>query len=281
MKPRRRMRPEVSMTDADSHDELDCNDHDALVSRVERAELATLQRELVLASVSHDLRDPLNTIALVTKLLAEDFPATEFSSQLDRHVGALARATARMQRLVNDLLDVGALEAGHVRIDASAVLLENVLCDAMHALSPSANAKGVQLDISVEEKLRLRSQHIWCDPDRILQIFTNLGANAIKFTPPGGRVRITAARDHDTDGTAVIRFGVEDTGAGIAPHELSRVFDRYWQSQATAHLGAGLGLTIVKELVKAHRGSVWVHSDFGRGSTFTFTIPLTREMHHL
>ena len=268
-KTRHTMRANISMT----------NDDAGLVARAERAEQASRAREMMLASVSHDLRDPLSAIAMLTNLLAGEFAASGMSARVNGHLSAMMRTTERMQRLVNDLLDADALEVGQVRLDTFAALVDTILLDVIHLLLPAANAKGVQMEIDIAENISLESQHIWCDRDRIMQIFANLGGNAIKFTPPGGRVRISATRTHDRAGLAVITFGVEDTGSGIAPHELEHVFDRYWQSPATARLGTGLGLSIARALVHAHRGCIEVHSAPGRGSKFAFTIPLTREMH--
>jgi signal transduction histidine kinase len=109
---------------------------------------------------------------------------------------------------------------------------------------------------------------ILVDPDRILQVFSNLISNAIKFTASGGRVRIGAAREG-----ADVRFWVSDTGAGIAEEALRHIFDRFWQASASDRRGAGLGLPICKGIVEAHGGKLWAESALGRGSTFTFDLP--------
>jgi signal transduction histidine kinase len=115
---------------------------------------------------------------------------------------------------------------------------------------------------------------IWGDKDRLLQVFENLIGNAIKFTKAGGSITVSAAsRDHE------VVFQVADTGSGIAPENLPRVFDRFWQASRSGRVGAGLGLLITKGIVEAHRGRIWVESAAGSGSTFFFTIPTAFAAH--
>jgi signal transduction histidine kinase len=109
---------------------------------------------------------------------------------------------------------------------------------------------------------------VWADLDRLLQVFENLVGNAVKFTEPGGRITVGAARRGDD-----VLFWVADTGAGIAAEDLPHLFDRFWQARKATRRGAGLGLPIVKGIVEAHGGRIWVESTLGRGSTFFFTIP--------
>jgi signal transduction histidine kinase len=176
-------------------------------------------------------------------------------------------AANRMNRLIRDLLDATRSEAGKLTLDrilisAGAVVREAV--DAQHALTDKAS---LELRADVPADL----PQIFGDRDRLLQIFENLIGNAAKFTKQGGRITVGATpREHE------VLFWVSDTGEGMSADDLVHVFDRFWQGRGK-HEGAGLGTVIVKALVEAHGGRVWVESTRGRGSTFYFTIPREAE----
>jgi signal transduction histidine kinase len=217
----------------------------------------------LLAVVSHDLRTPLNTLVLATTAIANRAAA---DCTYSREAAIIRRAADQMLRLVSDLLDISLAEVDHLRV-RPAILAVNELLNRTRDLSePLAREKNVELRTELTDNCM-----ILADADRIVQILCNLVTNAIKFTPSGGVVIVHAGMCGSD-----ARFVVRDTGTGIDCHELSRVFDAYWQS-ANAHGGTGLGLFIAKALVEAHGGRIWVESTIGHGTTFSFTIPTARK----
>lgn len=230
------------------------------------AEEAGRDREKMVAVVSHDLKNPLSTIQMAVSFLLEDIvPDDEAHAMERRQLSAVKREAGRMHRLIHDLLDMNAIEAGKLHVHRSAQEIAPLVDEVVETLRPLAHAK--QIEIALEAPPELPVVH--ADRDRLFQVFSNLGGNAIKFTPSGGRVVIRVRQGDDT-----VEFDVADTGPGIPPGDLSRVFDRYWQAKKTANLGSGLGLTIAKGIVEAHGGRIDVSSVQGEGTVFSFTIPL-------
>jgi signal transduction histidine kinase len=217
-------------------------------------------REEVLRIVAHDLRNPLNTVAMTTQLLLE--VASTEEERINR-LTVIQRAGQRMNRLINDLLSVSIIEAGRLTIEARPVSVAAILADAMEMLRPIAADKPVDLDVSAASDL----PDVHADPVRILQVLSNLVGNAIKFTPQGGRVTITASRDGSR-----VRFDVADTGPGIAPEQLANIFGRFWQANRGDTRGIGLGLSIAKGIVEAHGEELRVASNIGVGSVFSFSL---------
>jgi signal transduction histidine kinase len=223
---------------------------------------ATRARDDVLGIVAHDLRSPLNSIVLGIQALrrrGRGVPNAPGAEALDR----LLSSAQRMGRLIEDLLDVARLEAGQLSISPSPQPTEGLLREAVEAARPQAGLVHLLLD----EPGALPP--VLADRDRLLQVFSNLLGNALKFTPPGGEVRAGAR----LEGEAVC-FYVRDTGPGIAPEALAHIFDRFWQADRRDRRGAGLGLSIARGLVEAHGGRLRVESEPGRGSTFFFTVPV-------
>jgi signal transduction histidine kinase len=169
-----------------------------------------------------------------------------------------------MDRLIQDLLDVTRMEAGRLSIEQRRLPAGQLIQDAVEAQRAGAARVGLQLASDLAPELPA----IWADRDRLLQIFENLIGNAIKFTDPPGRIVVGAASRGGE-----VQFWVGDTGAGIPADDIPQLFDRFWQGGKAKRKGAGLGLPIVKGLVAAHGGRVWVESTPGRGSVFFFTIP--------
>jgi signal transduction histidine kinase len=217
-------------------------------------------REQVLKIVSHDLRNPLHTISMCASLLLEvPTPPDKLQDQLKR----IKRATERMNRLIQDLLDVAKFEAGRLAIDARPIEAASVAREAYDLLVPLATEKSIRLDLEVVEPL----PKITADAGRVLQVLSNLVGNAIKFTPPGKCIVIRADL-----APAGVRFSVGDAGPGMSNDQLSHIFSRFWQANPADRRGIGLGLTIAKGIVDAHGGRIWVESRLGEGSTFYFTL---------
>jgi signal transduction histidine kinase len=231
-----------------------------MISRYEEARQAIEAREQVLKIVSHDLRNPLHTIAMSTELLLEGVGSED---QQKRHVAIIRRAGDRMNRLVKDLLDVAKLESGRLSIQPRLIDVTSLLKEAEDMLHPLAAAKSLSLDISAAEDL----PRIQADSGRVLQVLSNLVGNAIKFTPVEGHIAISARRVGSG-----IQFTVEDSGPGIPPEQLPHIFGAFWQADPTDRRGIGLGLTISKAIVEAHGGRLSVESEVGRGTAFHFTL---------
>lgn len=233
--------------------------------RLHRAEKQALRvRDEVLGIVAHDLRNPLNAIGLQLQLLLRrrTDPADRWKDPAERIHAALQR----MNRLIQDLLDVTRLESGALSITLAALAPDQIICEALESQRMQASAASIELRSEVVPGL----PNIQADRGRIQQTFENLLGNAIKFTEPGGTITVGAvALERE------ILFRVSDTGRGIPAEHLSRLFDRFWQAERTDRRGVGLGLSIVKGIVTAHGGRLWAESTVGRGTTFFFTLPIT------
>lgn len=232
------------------------------------AEQANRSKDEFLSMFSHELRSPLNAILGWNRILAVKRAG-------DAEVGAM---TARIERsakaqlkMVNDLLDLGRISTGKLKIDPRPARLASVANAALDALRPAAAAKGVELASAIERE----GSEVYGDPDRLQQVVSNLLSNAIKFTDGGGRVEVTLRTS-----SGVTRLSVADSGQGIAPELLPHVFDRFRQgdSSTTRHTsGLGLGLALVREIVALHGGTVSASSEGpGRGATFTVRLPALR-----
>jgi PAS domain S-box-containing protein len=224
---------------------------------------ATQLRDQVLGVVAHDLRTPLSLIQLQASMLQRPPGAPERRDPKPAQM--ILRATDRMNRLIQDLLDVSRIEAGQLSIDRRPVSAADLVTDVVESERKLVNAAALELRLVLEHELPTIS----ADRHRLAQVFENVIGNAIKFTPRGGSITVGARPlgDH-------VVFWVADTGAGIPPDGLGHVFDRFWQAKKGARHGAGLGLPISRGIVEAHGGRIWVESTLGCGSTFYFTIPV-------
>jgi signal transduction histidine kinase len=237
-----------------------------------------------LATVSHELRTPLTSIIGYAEML-EGAAAGPLSDEQAEFVGTIRGKANQLLALISSLLDLGRLEAKSLELRRERVDPRALLSDVGSTIVPNANRRNVSLDIRVKEG----TPKIWGDPVRIRQILLNLADNAVKFTDEGGEVAIGAAPGElpaqidsdlgaaffDSSRRAVI-LTVRDTGMGIAKENLSRIFDAFYQvdgGTTRAHGGAGLGLSIVKQLVDIHDGEIEVTSALGEGTLFTVKLP--------
>jgi len=223
------------------------------------AQRAIKTRDNVLDIVVHDLRNPLGSVIMQSELLRR-----RSAEPIRKLVDVIERSAKRMNRIVNDLLDVTRMGEGRLPVEQTTISTREVISDVIEAQQPLARAASLSLELQVAKNLPA----VWADRHRLLQVFENLIGNAIKFTEAGGVITVGAsARDRE------VLFWVTDTGAGISSEDMPHVFDRFWQGTRGERRGMGLGLGIVKGLVEAHGGRVWVESTVGRGTTFYFTIP--------
>lgn len=222
-----------------------------------QAQRAIRGRDELLAVVSHDLRNPLNIVALALQMVERDVDA--LPSALPR----AKRGAERMQRLIEDLLDVARIDAGTLRVDAKPLDLASVLDDAFEQHRELATDKRVALVRDFAHGL----PEVCADRHRLGQAVANLVSNALKFTPPGGSIRLGARA-----GVERVTLWVADTGPGIAREHLDHIFDRFWQPEQRRD-GVGLGLAIVKGIVDAHGGVVEVESTVGAGTEFRIALP--------
>jgi signal transduction histidine kinase len=228
-----------------------------------QARAAVAARDDVLAVVSHDLGQPLSAIRIGTTLLLRTLPAEERDKGGWQHIEAIRQSAEQMERLVNELLDVKRIEAGQLALDLEPVALMELISLVVTGVSPLLEAKSIQLHIEVGTLPMVRA-----DAQRLSQLLSNIIGNAVKFVQPNGQITIRA---ETTD--AGIHCSIADTGPGIAPDELPRVFDRFWRARGTGRAGTGLGLAISKGIVEAHGGKIWVDSELGIGTTLHFTLP--------
>jgi signal transduction histidine kinase len=235
--------------------------------RREEAEAAVRLREEVLSIVSHDLRNPVSTVAMSASLL-KDSDITLNENERLKQLDIIVRSAQRMNRLIQDLLDVAKIEGGRFAVSCRCEdpgALASEACDLFGSL---ASEKGLRLECRITPKL----PPVNVDRDRVIQALSNFLNNAIKFTPSPGAITIGVTPQEEGG----VRFFVSDTGPGIAGEELPYLFSRPWQAKRTAHLGSGLGLTIAKGIATAHGGETWAESTPGAGSTFYLTIPSSR-----
>lgn len=226
------------------------------------AQRAVQDRDEVMGVVAHDLRNPLAAVLLQSQRLRRD--GSGGKRGLLKATETIERAALRMNRLIQDLLDVVGLDAGQLDVRLAPTAPRALVVDAVEAQRELLASASLRFELDLEPDL----PDLPLDRDRLLQVFENLLGNAAKFTGPGGRVVVGAAR---APGEVVFR--VSDTGIGLSAEELPHAFDRFWQARKAERRGTGLGLAIVKGVVEAHGGRVWVESTAGAGSTFYFSLP--------
>jgi signal transduction histidine kinase len=227
--------------------------------------LAVERRDECLAVVSHDLRSPLASIVMNADAIAfHCSPESPGGARIHACAVEIVAACEVMQHLVEDLLDVSAMDTGTPRLSPARADLAQTISEVMASSGPGPGVFGPSLTVEMPDS----PLFVRFDPDRIRQVLANLVGNAMKFTGPGGAVTVKAARR----GNEVV-VSVRDTGPGISAAELPHVFDRFWQFGKRDRRGVGLGLYICKSIVEAHGGTIAVSSEVGRGTEFRFTLP--------
>ncbi len=238
-----------------------------MMNRVQSSQRS--QRDFV-ANVSHELKTPLTSIQGFAQAILDGTADTPESRQQAAEI--IYTESGRMHRMVLDLLDLARLEAGTAVMQHAPLDLRALLNVTVEKFTPQANRASVTLSVEAPPDLPT----LVGDGDRLAQVLTNLVDNALKFTPPGGAVTLRAGASRGE-----MHIEVEDTGKGIPPDALERVFDRFYQADPSRpggeKHGAGLGLSIAHEIVQAHGGRIGVRSEVGRGTTFTVTLPLSSE----
>jgi signal transduction histidine kinase len=235
--------------------------------RIEALEQADKLKDQFLSILSHELRTPINAIMGFGSVLDDEVPGPLSDTQRSYTRRILSSADLLLA-LIDDLLVVSRVQAGKFSVTPQPMALADLVGEAQELQADAAGKKDLRLDVALPAGL----PPVMADPQRIVQVLNNLIGNAVKFTPPGGRVTVEAGVEGPQ-----LRVSVVDTGPGIAAHEQPRLFQRFGQLDASntrATTGTGLGLFIVKAIVEAHGGTVGLASAPGRGSRFWFTLPL-------
>jgi two-component system, OmpR family, sensor kinase len=219
-------------------------------------------RKNMVADVAHELRAPLSVVQGNLRAILDDvYP-------LDKvEISRLYDESRLLGRLVDDLRELALADAGQLGLHLRAVDLDGIVQKTLDSLAPAAEAQGVDLAASLPDDLPA----VQADPDRVAQVLRNLLLNALRHTPAGGSVAVSARRQ-----PAMVEVAVADTGEGIAPEDLPYIFERFWRADpARARTGStGLGLSVAQSLVEAHAGRIWAQSTLGQGAVFRFTLPL-------
>jgi signal transduction histidine kinase len=217
--------------------------------------------------MSHELRTPLNAIIGFSEVLGERLFG-ELNEKQAEYTDDILSSGQHLLSLINEILDLSKVEAGRMELELATFDLPLAVDNARTFVRERATKHGITLDVAVDERL---GDYVG-DERKIKQILLNLLSNAVKFTPEGGRIGIKARQ---ADGS--VEISVTDTGIGIAPEDQPKIFEEFRQvggDYAHKKEGTGLGLTLAKKFVELHGGKIWVESEVGKGSKFTFTLPI-------
>ncbi|TMF40692.1 MAG: HAMP domain-containing histidine kinase, partial [Chloroflexi bacterium] len=243
------------------------NDAEHAANEAAAAHLAGLERLNRLKSefvslVSHEFRTALVGISGFSEMIRDEDVSLD---EAKVYAGDINKDAERLNRMINDMLDLDRIEAGRLTLHHQTVDMNNLLEDAVNRARASSAHHTFTCNLAVEKPV------VQADPDRIAQVLSNLLSNAIKYSPDGGNIAVTSlARD------GVVEVSVHDHGVGIAPEFVDRLFSRYerYEKSASKIIGTGLGLAISRQIVEMHGGKIWVESKQGDGSDFRFTIPV-------
>ncbi|MGH7220980.1 MAG: GAF domain-containing sensor histidine kinase, partial [Nitrospiraceae bacterium] len=237
-----------------------------IAEKSRQIEVASQHKSEFLANMSHELRTPLNAIIGFSEVLSERMFG-ELNEKQEEYSQDIHASGQHLLSLINDILDLSKIEAGRMELELTDFDLPTAIDNALMLVRERAGRRAIALQINVDERLG----QIQADERKIRQVVLNLLSNAIKFTPEGGRIEVGAvSRDR------FVEVSVSDTGVGIAPEDQEAVFEEFRQvgtAEKKAE-GTGLGLTLCRKFVELHGGKIWVKSQVGMGSTFTFTIPV-------
>ncbi|MBI2366933.1 MAG: PAS domain S-box protein [Deltaproteobacteria bacterium] len=234
-------------------------------------ELDQMKSEFV-SNVSHELRTPLTAIKGSADNMLDGITGP-LSERQTRYLGRIKSNADRLGRLITDLLDLSKIEAGKIDLKPARLPVNLLVMEAADVLRAVAAEKLIGLEVARADE----PVHVWADRDKVLQILMNLIGNALKFTPPHGKVIIAV----DNAGAEWIKLSVADTGPGIPPQEAAKIFDKFYQMEQSNRQktqGTGLGLAISKALVEMHGGKIWIETGIDSGSVFSFTLPARRPL---
>jgi signal transduction histidine kinase len=231
-------------------------------------EAANRHKSEFLANVSHELRTPLNAIIGFSEVLLEKLFG-ELNAKQAEYIDDILSSGRHLLSLINDILDLSKIEAGRMELEVTKFDMPSAIENALLLVRERAVRRGIKLQRDLDRRLG----DFTGDERKVKQILVNLLSNAVKFTPEGGQVSVSA-----NVGESALIVSVTDTGIGIAKEDQDAIFEEFRQAgadYAQKHEGTGLGLTLTRKFVEMHGGKIWVESEPGQGSTFTFTLPIT------
>jgi NtrC-family two-component system sensor histidine kinase KinB len=225
----------------------------------------------MVATVSHELRTPLTSIGMSLELMLEEGMSENLEPIQRELMMNMQEDLGRLQGFVNDLLDISFIESGTPNFRLAPAATRKLAENATRRILPMVARQDIRIDTT---GIPADLPAVMVDADRVVQVFNNLLSNAVRYTPMGGTITVSAELFGD-----LVRIAVQDNGPGIADDESTRIFDKFYQVRDDQRAGgSGLGLAIVKEIVEAHGGRVWVESAVGHGSTFYFTLPIATDL---
>jgi signal transduction histidine kinase len=230
-------------------------------------EAANRHKSEFLANVSHELRTPLNAIIGFSEVLQERLFG-ELNEKQAEYTDDILSSGRHLLSLINDILDLSKIEAGRMELEVTTFYLPDAIENALLLIRERASRHGIKLDRAIDDRLG----DFIGDERKVKQILVNLLTNAVKFTPEGGQIKVEAR-----SGDNAVIVSVTDTGIGIAKEDQEVIFEEFRQASgnyAQKREGTGLGLTLTRKFVEMHGGKIWVESEPGKGSTFTFTLPI-------
>jgi signal transduction histidine kinase len=243
-----------------------------LADSVEKLKELDKLKSNFLATVSHELRTPLTSVIGYSEMLLEGL-AGELASEQRDYVQIIMEKGDQLLQIINEVLDISKIEAGNIQLSCEAINLPDLLQQVSDAMMPQARRKEIALTYELQNTV----PSIWADRAKTRQVLLNLVSNAVKFTPRGGRVAVSAAPCTLSSGAPGVQISVLDSGIGVPSESRERIFEAFYQvdsSSTREYGGTGLGLSIVKNFVEAHGGRVWVETPNGGGSVFYVQLPV-------